>query len=425
VGGTPEAGVSDNPDPAMADAQQMLDLSRKIDKPVVSIVSPEGQTMISPKPIVLSSGQSVSMRATSAMTLTTGAQLTQLVTGGMLTQVSEGGQVNVVSGGDIVSHASAGAVNLVSKTDASMTSTESNANITGRKSVVIQAADQDVFVTGKTSISLICGKSSIVLLADGTVNINGVKGLVNFTGELDQRGSKIFLNCDAPIGSQSEEAVVEDGVPLTPAAAATSAEASERAVPAAAPPGYVTTGLGKGVDAIAARSPTLQRQIKFLQGEKWNVSYGPAGGGSYANTNPGVRKIVIDGDYASDPYKTAASLSHEVGHAVYSYRFKPDTSSKTAFVNSMLSTEGEAALNQIQVRREVWRAAKVDILQGANPANVEAFNEAYNGMAKGGTREAARAAAGKYYGTLTTSTTGEQYTQYYGNSYDKKYGGKH
>jgi type VI secretion system secreted protein VgrG len=425
AGGTPEAGVSDNPDPAMADAQQMLDLSRKIDKPVVSIVSPEGQTMISPKPIVLSSGQSVSMRATSAMTLTTGAQLTQLVTGGMLTQVSEGGQVNVVSGGDIVSHASAGAVNLVSKTDASMTSTESNANITGRKSVVIQAADQDVFVTGKTSISLICGKSSIVLLADGTVNINGVKGLVNFTGELDQRGSKIFLNCDAPIGSQSEEAVVEDGVPLTPAAAATSAEASERAVPAAAPPGYVTTGLGKGVDAIAARSPTLQRQIKFLQGEKWNVSYGPAGGGSYANTNPGVRKIVIDGDYASDPYKTAASLSHEVGHAVYSYRFKPDTSSKTAFVNSMLSTEGEAALNQIQVRREVWRAAKVDILQGANPANVEAFNEAYNGMAKGGTREAARAAAGKYYGTLTTSTTGEQYTQYYGNSYDKKYGGKH
>jgi len=46
-------------------------------------------------------------------------------------------------------------------------------------------------------------------------------------------------------------------------------------------------------------------------------------------------------------------------------------------------------------------------------------------MVKGGTREAARAAAGKYYGTLTTSTTGEQYTQYYGNSYDKKYAGKH
>ncbi|CAA2107839.1 type VI secretion system Vgr family protein [Variovorax paradoxus] len=425
AGGMPEAGVSDNPDPAMADAQQMLDLSRKIDKPVVSIVSPEGQTMISPKPIVVSSGQSVSVRATSAMTLTTGAQLTQLVAGGMFTQVSEGGQVNVVSGGDIVSHASAGAINLVSKTDASVTSTENNATVTGRKSVVIQAAEQDVFVTGKTSISLICGKSSIVLLADGTVKINGVKGLVNFTEDLDQRGGKIFLNCEAPIGSQSEEATTEDAVPVAPAAAATSAEASERSVPAAAPPGYARTGLGTGVDAIAARSPTLQRQLKFLQGQGWKIGYGAAGGGTYANTSPGVKKIVIDSNEASDPYRTAASLSHEVGHAVYSYRFKPDVSSKSAFVNSMLGSEGEAALNQIQVQREVWRAAKVDILKGSNPANVAAFNDAYNGMLKGGTREAARAAAGKYYGTLNTSTTGEPYTQYYGNSYDKSYAGKH
>lgn len=425
AGGAPEAGVSDNPDPAMADAQQMLDLSRKIDKPVVSIVSPEGQTMISPKPIVVSSGQSVSMRSTSAMTLTTGAQLTQLVAGGMLTQVSEGGQVNVVSGGDIVSHASAGAINLVSKTDASVTSTDSNATVTGRKSVVIQAAEQDVFVTGKTSISLICGKSSIVLLADGTVKINGVKGLVNFTGDLDQRGGKIFLNCEAPVGSQGEEAAMEDAVPLEPAAAATSAEASQRSVPAAARSGYARTGLGRDVDAIAARSPTLQRQLKFLQGQGWKIGYGPAGGGTYANTNPGVKKIVIDSKDASDPYRSAASLSHEVGHAVYSYRFKPNVSSKSAFVTSMLSSEGEAALNQIQVQREVWRAAKVDILKGANPTNVAAFNEAYNGMVKGGTREAARAAAGEYYGTLHTSTTGEQYTQYYGNSYDKSHGGKH
>ncbi|WP_445287485.1 type VI secretion system Vgr family protein [Variovorax atrisoli] len=425
VGGSPEAGVSDDPDPAMADAQQMLDLSRKIDKPVVSIVSPEGQTMISPRPIVVSSGQSVSMRSVSALTMTTGAQLTQLAAKGMLTQVSEGGQINVVSDGDIVSHAGAGAINLVSKTDASVTSTAANANLTGQKSVVIQAAEQDVFVTAKTSISLICGKSSIVLLADGTVQINGVKGLVNFTDNLDQRGGKIFLNCDAPIGSQAEEAVAEEDVPVAPAAAATSAQASEHALPAASPPGYVTTGLGKGVDAIAARSPTLQRQLKFLQGDKWSISYGPAGGGTYANTNSGIKKIVIDGAYQKDPYKTAASLSHEVGHAMYSYSFKPDISSKAAYVNGMLGSEGEAALNQIQVRREVWRAAKVDILKGANPANVEAFNDAYNIWAKGGTREAARAAAGKYYGTLTTSTTGEQYTQYYGNGYDKKYAGKH
>jgi type VI secretion system secreted protein VgrG len=426
-----EAGVSDNADPAMADAQQMLDLSRKIDKPVVSIVSPEGQTMISPKPIVVSSGQSVSVRASAAMTLTTGAQLTQLVAGGMLTQVSEGGQVNVVSGGDIVSHASAGAINLVSKTDASVTSTESNANLMGRKSVVIQAADQDVFVTGKTSISLICGKASIVLLADGTVQINGVKGLVNFTGELDQRGSKIFLNCEAPIGGQAEQAVtesteaMEDAVPMAPAAAATSAEAAERATPAAAPPGYVTTGLGKGVDAIAARSPTLQRQVRFLKQQGWRIGYGRAGGGTYADTNARGKKIVIDSSYAGDPYKSAASLAHETGHAMYSYGFRPDTRSKTAFVNSMLGSEGEAALNQIHVQREVWRYGKVDILRNADPQNVDAFNQAYDSMRNGASRAAARNAAGRYYGTLTTSTTGEQYTQYYGNAYDTRIAGKH
>ncbi|REV42711.1 hypothetical protein DSK47_02465, partial [Mycobacterium tuberculosis] len=66
-----------------------------------------------------------------------------------------------------------------------------------------------------------------------------------------------------------------------------------------------------------------------------------------ANTNPGVKRIVIDSNEKSDPYRTTASLSHEVGHAVYSYKFKPDVSSKSAFVNSMLSSEGEAALNQI------------------------------------------------------------------------------
>ena len=40
-GASPEAGVSANADPAMADARTMLDLSRKVDKPIVSIVSPE------------------------------------------------------------------------------------------------------------------------------------------------------------------------------------------------------------------------------------------------------------------------------------------------------------------------------------------------------------------------------------------------
>ena len=60
---------------------------------------------------------------------------------------------------------------------------------------MINAADQDVFVIGKTSISLICGKSSIVLLADGTIQIKGKTGVLDFSEVLDQTGGKILLNC--------------------------------------------------------------------------------------------------------------------------------------------------------------------------------------------------------------------------------------
>jgi type VI secretion system secreted protein VgrG len=195
TGGSPEAGVSSNPDPAMADAQMMLGLSKKLDKPIVSIVSPEGQTMISPKPIVVSSGQSVSLRSQSPMTFTTGAQLTQLVKSGMVTQVSGGGQVNVVSGGDIISQASAGATNLLSLDDATLASTSKNANIIGQQSVVISGNTQDVFVVAATSIALVCGKSSIVLLADGTIMIQGQTGVLDFKQDLTQNGKKILLNC--------------------------------------------------------------------------------------------------------------------------------------------------------------------------------------------------------------------------------------
>ncbi|WP_418117250.1 type VI secretion system Vgr family protein [Variovorax sp. 350MFTsu5.1] len=290
AGGSPEAGVSDDPDPAMADAQQMLDLSRKIDKPVVSIVSPEGQTMISPRPIVVSSGQSVSMRSVSALTMTTGAQLTQLAAKGMLTQVSEGGQINVVSDGDIVSHAGAGAINLVSKTDASVTSTAANANLTGQKSVVIQAAEQDVFVTAKTSISLICGKSSIVLLADGTVKINGVKGLVNFTDNLDQRGGKIFLNCDAPEGLAPPE---EEGVAV-PAASGTAPAPQASAAKAQAQPAFAPTPAEEppvtAANLAVPPSPNLTpAQVNFTEfnndfTRQWNKSFPNGVAQEQANT---------------------------------------------------------------------------------------------------------------------------------------------
>ncbi|WP_418128981.1 type VI secretion system Vgr family protein [Variovorax sp. 278MFTsu5.1] len=424
AGGSPEAGVSDDPDPAMADAQQMLDLSRKIDKPVVSIVSPEGQTMISPRPIVVSSGQSVSMRSVSALTMTTGAQLTQLAAKGMLTQVSEGGQINVVSDGDIVSHASAGAINLVSKTDASVTSTAANANLTGQKSVVIQAAEQDVFVTAKTSISLICGKSSIVLLADGTVKINGVKGLVNFTDNLDQRGGKIFLNCDAPIGAASQEEAAEEADLMAPAPAitATAAQGTPKGKPpakSAAPLDWTPSGLGNDVDWYAIHSSLLQKQLKALKDAHWKAVYGETGKGSYVIRDEG--RIVIDGKYKSNAIGATNALAHEVGHAFYT--LPPDITSKESYIRSSLSDEGAGAVNQIWVQRQILKGTNVDIMAGYPKSTMDIYNNAFDKAAQTGDWARARSTMGKAIGKMTTSTTNEPYTQYYGNGYDKRFGG--
>ena len=198
-----ESGVSSDMDPALSDAQNMLDLSRKIDKPIVSIVSPEGQTMISPKPVVVSSGQSVSIRSQGPMTMTTGAQYTQLVKNGIVTQVSGGGQITTVSAGDIISHSLTGATNILAKEDASITSTAANANLIGEKSVLVHGKNDDVFIKAGKRISLVCGESAIILLADGTIVLQGKKGLFSFTDELDERGGKIYLNCAAPVGTEA------------------------------------------------------------------------------------------------------------------------------------------------------------------------------------------------------------------------------
>lgn len=195
-GGGAEASVSSQIDPAMADSETMHGLSRKIDKPIVSIVSPEGQTMISPKPIVVSSGQSIALRAETPLTMSAGGQFTQLAKVGMVTQVTKGGQVNVVSAGDIVSHARNGAYNIMAKDDASVTSTAANANLVGEQSVLVNAKGKDALVLAKERIALVCGKSSIVLLADGNILINGEKGSISFKEILQVFGTPVDINPD-------------------------------------------------------------------------------------------------------------------------------------------------------------------------------------------------------------------------------------
>jgi type VI secretion system secreted protein VgrG len=195
-GGAKEFAVPSNPDPGMPDSQRMLGLSQKIDKPIVSIVSPEGQTMISPQPIVINSGQSVSVHATTSLTLNSNQQVTTSAGTGMLTTVNSGGQLNNVTGGDIVSMAHAGAMNLVSKADMSLTSFDGNANVYGQKNVVINAVTENVFIHAKTNIKLICGASMIEMKADGTIIMAGKQGAISFEKVLQIFGMPVDINSD-------------------------------------------------------------------------------------------------------------------------------------------------------------------------------------------------------------------------------------
>jgi type VI secretion system secreted protein VgrG len=205
-GAAPEASMPTNTDPAMPQAQNLRTLSKDISKPIVSIVSPEGQSIISPKPVVVSSGQSVSMHAKDHITLSSGAQLTQLAKGGMLTHVSKGGQRNTVTEGDVASEAQAGHMNLTAKQNITMASKEADATVVGDDNVNIQATKDSVLVkAGKhirleaaESITLVVakGKAYIKLTDEGDIEIVGIKkGTIKFADDLDEFGKKINLNC--------------------------------------------------------------------------------------------------------------------------------------------------------------------------------------------------------------------------------------
>jgi type VI secretion system secreted protein VgrG len=196
-----------NTDPAMPQSQALRELSKDISKPVVSIVSPEGHSMISPKPIVISSGQSASMHAKQHITLSSGAQLTQLAKSGMLTHVSEGGQRNTVSKGDIASEAQTGNMNLTAQQNITLASKQDTATVVGDQNVNIQATKDSVLVKAAKHIRLQAGESitltigegegvaSLKLTDKGEVVIKGKNGLIKLSELLDVHGAPIQLNC--------------------------------------------------------------------------------------------------------------------------------------------------------------------------------------------------------------------------------------
>ena len=208
-GAGPERQMPTDTDPTIFGAKHIQSLSRDIKKPIVSIVSPEGQSLISPKPIVVSSGQTTSIYGKSHTTVSSKGQLTNLAQTGMLTHVVSGGQRNTVKSGDIASHAQAGNMNLTAKQNMTVTSTASDTsviaeqvlNLRAEKDSVLVKADKHIRLEAGESITLVVGKGEakafLKLTSDGDVVIFGKnKGVIDFKAQLDQFGKPINFNCE-------------------------------------------------------------------------------------------------------------------------------------------------------------------------------------------------------------------------------------
>lgn len=107
---------------------------------------------------------------------------------------------------------------------------------------------------------------------------------------------------------------------------------------------------------LLAKSPTLRAGLAQADHDNLGVEWGPAGGGTYLV--PGV-KIVIDENAIGQGSRIARSLSHEVGHHLFTEQ--PDRTSKQSFVNTALRGEAAATLSNVQVQREIIAAGGPNI----------------------------------------------------------------
>jgi len=176
---------------------------------------------------------------------------------------------------------------------------------------------------------------------------------------------------------------------------------------------------------LAKKSPELQKQLKELEKDGWTIKKGKKGGGSWANRQ--TKTIVVaDG---KTPEQNVSTISHEAGHARYGtptrhgmdgYNTRADYIS--ANVDEHLADEAAAQFNSATVRDEVLGAGGSDIgIPGRG--DYEGIWDRYE--AETITRDQALGEMGRAMGAETTSTTGQNYRDYYGRSYGRTWDSAH
>ncbi|MDX7122720.1 type VI secretion system tip protein TssI/VgrG [Enterobacter hormaechei] len=296
----------------------------------------------------------------------------------------------------------------------------------------LDAAVEQYVIASGTKLRLVSGESAIELNANGKINLIGKE--FNFFVEGDgyiTTGGKLHLNTSgtkpgttAPGSGHKgdiDAAVQEKFAPgkesKAGAAASAPAETSKTATPPSS--GVPSSGYGKDVDGLVDKSPTMKNDIATLKKRGWTFEEGEAGKGTFANRQ--TRVITVDKNELGNPKAVVQSLSHESGHALYEPNI--DVSSRDAYLNSALSDEGAATLNNIRVQREILANKGGDIGIAGNPANQTQYNRIYDSLERGAIKESeARTQIGRIFGKgEQTSTTGQYYEDYYGGWYDKNY----
>ncbi len=284
----------------------------------------------------------------------------------------------------------------------------------------VAAKTQHIMLEAATDIILKVGKSSLHMSQDGTIVIDGVNVICKGSGKVDINPGG-GTGGDTPMVAAVAGAAVLAMGPEAGGGAASSGPAAS--APTGKPssggaPKPVSSGLGNDVDGLAAKSPSLQKDLQALKNDGWKIEYGKPGSGSSADRKN--KSISLDGNLNGKTAAATQVLAHEVGHATYP--FKADFSSKTAYVDSTLADEGAATLNNIKVQREVIAAGGSDIGVAGNSTNHAAYNKAYDQFLKDGNAASARKSIGAAFGKgETTSTTGQPYADYYGAWYDKAF----
>jgi WXG100 family type VII secretion target len=177
--------------------------------------------------------------------------------------------------------------------------------------------------------------------------------------------------------------------------------------------------LGKGAKDLINQSPLLKSQLERLAKNDWRIQIGPKGGGSEADME---NKIITLESGMSDK-DIAQTLAHEAAHATYNAPYHAPTAKMTRSeyvrlnLQEQLRDEGQAQLNAAAVRAETLKAGGPDI--GMPGTQTSKYLGVYNNYTAGKiTRQQAVDQMAGLMGNEETSTSGENYKKYYGQTYE-------